>query len=123
MTYKKYCKNYEELNNLKKESEELFKKIDGLTIDDSIVIRYYELKKIIQNHTNELETAMKEYEVNVQYSIGYRNYYEQVYKIGKTYFFSNCEKLTKANCYHVKKEIDVITVDMRAQMLDDMYYY
>lgn len=75
-----------------------------------------EANKIDEEYFNLLDT------VSVSFYIGYRKYYEDVTKIGKTYF-SRTTKMTKSNGYRDIKEIGVITDRMKSDMIDDMYYY
>lgn len=60
--------------------------------------------------------------VNVSFSIGCRNYYREVVKIGKTYF-TNGEKMTKGRGYRFIEEIAEITPKMVNEMVEDSYYY
>ena len=60
--------------------------------------------------------------VYVSYSIGYRSYYSQVVKIGKTYIHRG-EKMTQARGYRLVTEIPEITEEMKAEMISDSYYY
>jgi hypothetical protein len=79
----------------------------------------------------ELEQKVKELEqtyfdqvekVFVEFYIGFRRYYRQVVKIGKTYF-DRADKLTKSNGYRWVKEIPEITEKMTEEMIADSYYY
>ena len=60
--------------------------------------------------------------VCVKYWIGYRTYYQEVHKIGKTYFCSG-EKMTKRNGYRSIEEIEEITDKMKESMIADSHYY
>ena len=60
--------------------------------------------------------------VNISFMIGYRNYYREVSKIGKSYF-DHCEKMTKGNGYRNIEEIEEITQKMSDEMISDSYYY
>lgn len=80
---------------------------------------------------DELEKLVKELEesyfsklpkVNVSYMIGSRLYYEEVVKIGKTYF-CNGRKMTKSNGFKCIEEIETITEKMKEDMISDSYYY
>ena len=60
--------------------------------------------------------------VNVSASIGSRNYYRSVIKIGKG-FYDRGEKMTAGRGWWGVEEIPEITDDMRAELLSDSYYY
>lgn len=60
--------------------------------------------------------------VNVQYWIGSRTYFNEVIKIGKSYFIHG-RKMNKGRGYHGIKEIEEITDKMNESMLADSYYY
>lgn len=75
-----------------------------------------EIKKIKSEYFDKIDT------VNVSYSIGARNYYTNVYKIGNSYFLYG-RKMTKSNGYHNICEIDKITDKMTNEMIEDSYYY
>jgi len=76
---------------------------------------------------DELETLEKDYfskltKVFVSFSIGFRDYQEEVVKIGKCYFQYG-EAMTKGRGYYFIEEIPEITEEMKTQMLSDSYYY
>jgi len=60
--------------------------------------------------------------VFVSFSIGSRNYYRSVVKIGKAYF-SNGDKMTKGRGYRFIEEIAEITPKMQNEMIEDAHYY
>lgn len=60
--------------------------------------------------------------VPVKYYIGYRQYFQEVVKCGKSYFLYG-RKMTKGNGYRSIEEIDEITPKMTEAMISDSYYY
>jgi hypothetical protein len=60
--------------------------------------------------------------VNIKYWIGYRQYFDEVIKIGKLYFL-RYEKMTKSRGYRSIEEIEEITDKMMEEMISDSYYY
>jgi hypothetical protein len=61
--------------------------------------------------------------VNIKFWIGYRDYYQEVVKIGKGYY-NRGEKMTKTGGgYEGIEEIPAITDQMKQEMIADSYYY
>ena len=60
--------------------------------------------------------------VPVSFYIGYRKYYREVVKIGKSYY-SHYEKMTKSRGYRSVEEIEEITEKMNQAMIADSHYY
>jgi hypothetical protein len=60
--------------------------------------------------------------VCVSYCIGYRSYYQEVIKIGKSYYLHG-RRMTKSRGYRSIEEIPEITDKMSESMLADSYYY
>lgn len=60
--------------------------------------------------------------VKVSFMCGYRLFYREVIKIGKTLFDSS-SKMTKSNGYYAVEIIPVITDKMTQDMISDSYYY
>lgn len=60
--------------------------------------------------------------ISVSFMIGYRLYYEDVIKIGKSYFSGN-RKMTAGNGYRNVVEIPEITDQMKKDMLSDSHWY
>lgn len=80
-----------------------------------------------QELTNEANELDKNYfdkveKVFVSFYIGYRRYYREVSKIGKSYF-DDTQKMNKRLGYRNIQEISEITEEMREQMIDDAHYY
>tara|TARA_R110002049_G_scaffold224712_4_gene396509 strand:+ start:9566 stop:9907 length:342 start_codon:yes stop_codon:yes gene_type:complete len=80
---------------------------------------YFELKEKYEALEKEFDSMPT---VAVSFSIGYRRYYQNVVKIGKTYF-DRTTKMTASNGYRCIKEIPAITDAMRSDMIDDAHYY
>ena len=78
----------------------------------------------VNRQLRELETRLKtDFEwVNVSASIGSRNYYRSVIKIGKG-FFDRGEKMTAGRGWWGVEEIPEITEGMKNEMISDSYYY
>ena len=77
--------------------------------------------KIARELEQEIEERTEK--VNVEYWIGFRQYYQQVIKIGKGYY-KNGRKMTKTGGgYESIKEIPEITDKMKEEMIADSYYY
>lgn len=74
------------------------------------------LEGLENNYFSQLET------VAVSYMIGSRNYYQEVIKIGKSYFLHG-RKMTKGRGYWFIQEIEEITEEMNNEMIADSYYY
>tara|TARA_R110000796_G_scaffold178863_1_gene295484 strand:+ start:129 stop:470 length:342 start_codon:yes stop_codon:yes gene_type:complete len=60
--------------------------------------------------------------VLIEFTIGHRDYYREVVKIGKTYF-QHGEAMTKGRGYWCINEIAEITPQMKDDMMADSYYY
>jgi hypothetical protein len=60
--------------------------------------------------------------VKVQYYIGYRQYFDSVIKIGKSYF-DRGTKMTASRGYRSITEIDEITEEMERRMTADSHWY
>lgn len=76
----------------------------------------HEADKIDEEYFDKIPT------VSVSFYIGYRKYYQDVVKIGKTYF-DRSVKMTKSRGYRSIQEIPEITERMTRDMIDDMHYY
>lgn len=74
------------------------------------------VNKLNETYFSKLET------VSVSFMCGSRLFYENVIKIGKTYF-NNGRKMTKSNGYYCIKELQEITEEMNQSMIADSYYY
>jgi hypothetical protein len=95
---------------------------------------YYQMTQAEENDNMPLYFELKEkYEalqawfdalpkVSVSFMIGYRSYYREVVRIGKT-FFDGRDKMTKGNGYRSIEVIPAITEEMKAEMISDSYYY
>jgi hypothetical protein len=84
----------------------------------------YNLYHELMEKVNELETEFfdKLDTVSVHFTIGGRNYYRDVVKIGKKYF-SHGRSMTKGNGHYGLTEIDEINNEMQTEMIADSYYY
>lgn len=93
-------------------------------IEDARMADNWELKIKLETLKVDLNSMYFEKldKVNVSFMIGYRSYYREVSKIGKSYF-DHCEKLTKGNGYHCITEIEEITKKMSDEMISDSDYY
>ncbi len=60
--------------------------------------------------------------INVKFFIGYRRYFAEVYKVGKSYF-EHGQKMTKKNGYRSIVELAEITAEQHQEMTEDLYYY
>tara|TARA_R110002126_G_scaffold93089_2_gene220733 strand:+ start:8986 stop:9330 length:345 start_codon:yes stop_codon:yes gene_type:complete len=58
----------------------------------------------------------------VSFYIGYRKYFEEVIKIGNS-FFTRGEKMTKSRGFRNVVEIEKITQEMTNEMISDSHYY
>lgn len=120
MRLNEYLFKIEEMKGFQKKLRAIRSKLDRqgyLDVDDSA--EYKALKNIIKEIEDLLNNEPK---VCVSYCIGYRSYYSEVTKIGKTYFH-RFEKMTKKNGYRCIDEIPEITQQMKDDMLSDSYYY
>jgi len=72
---------------------------------------------------NQIEILMdKAPKVNVSFMIGYRSYFREVVKIGKTYLDKGT-RMNRTNGYSCLEEISAITEKMKSDMISDSYYY
>ena len=74
------------------------------------------IRLLNENFFNLLETTA------VSFMVGGRLFYENVVKIGKTYF-NNGTKMNKTDGCYCITEIDEITEEMNQEMIADSYYY
>lgn len=74
------------------------------------------LVKMIEHTIEELPKT------SVSFMIGYRSYYQDVIKIGKSYF-SGHTKMTKSNGFRNIEEIPEITEEMKNDMISDSHWY
>ena len=84
----------------------------------------WELKLECEALVIEIDSAINKYfpTVPVKYWIGYRQYFEEVVKIGKSYFQYG-KAMTKGRGYRSITEIPEITEKMNQEMIADSYYY
>lgn len=111
-TRKEYLSKYEEMKNLKIVEQEAERNEDWsmyFVIETSI-------KELKSDYFDKLNT------VSVSYYIGSRSYYEDVVKIGKSYF-KNGHAMTKGRGYYCISEIEEITDKMTTSMMADAYWY
>lgn len=80
---------------------------------------YFELKEKHEALEKEFDSIPT---VPVSFLIGYRLYYRNVIKIGKTYF-DGTTKMTASRGYRNIEEIPCITEKMSSDMIDDLHYY
>jgi translation initiation factor 2B subunit (eIF-2B alpha/beta/delta family) len=69
----------------------------------------------------EIELAKTD-KLNISFMCGSRLFYREVSIIGKT-MFDGSTKITKGNGYRAVEVIETITDKMKADMIDDSYYY
>lgn len=81
---------------------------------------YFEAKARIEELDKEFFDKLPT--VKVSFSIGSRSYYQEVVKIGKSYFKYG-ESLTAGRGYYGVTEIPEITEKMTHEMISDSYYY
>ena len=76
-----------------------------------------------QEEIKKIEEQLEQYPtVTVSYWIGGRSYYDEVIKLGQSYFLRG-RSMTKSNGYHSINEIEEITEQMQHDMYADAYYY
>ncbi len=97
---------------------------------------YYKKEGIDEKGNEDLKNiliSIKQYEkicliikrfntVNIRYSVGSRQYYENVVKIGKTYLKGRYKINKTSDCWNIK-EIPKITKEHKKEMISDTYYY
>ena len=84
------------------------------------MVSYFEAKARIEEMDKNFFDKLPK--INVSFTIGSRGYYEEVVKIGKSYFQYG-ESLTGGRGYYNITEIPEITQEMKDEMLSDSYYY
>lgn len=109
-TAREYKNSYELLREAKNEIR------NGAFNDPQIIELEDQVKIWNEKYFNRLP------KVNVSFMCGYRMFYREVVKIGKSYFDSG-EKMTKNRGYHCVEEIEKITDRMKEDMISDSYYY
>ncbi len=109
---------------LQEELKSNSRKIDAHYSKSENTIEEYNNIQIVKNRNEEIEKEFKIIPtVYVSFYIGYRSYYREVRKIGKSYF-THGEKMTKnRGGYRDITEIEEITNEMKDEMLSDLYYY
>lgn len=108
------------VETIKNNQEGIFAIRRKLQMQGSIEIEESQQKRKLENENTALFNQLKPLMVNVSFCIGFRSYYEAVYKIGKQYFTQSFMKLKKSNYV---EEIPTITDKMKNEMISDSYYY
>ena len=92
---------------------------------------HYEAKDCEFGGSPELRLKIKELKaakelfakVNLSFSVGQRSFAQECFKIGKSYYEVGGYKMTKGLGYCIHGEIDVITDEMKEEMITDSYYF
>jgi hypothetical protein len=109
-------KNYIELYEVRKD----LKYAHGLAQSEGDFPYYHELKQKLDVLNKEFFDKLPTQ--NVAYTIGARGYYEEVVKLGKSYFQYG-KAMTEGRGYFNIKEIKEINDEMKQEMIEDTYYY
>ena len=111
VTRKVYQEKYDERGQLKR------------AIEDAECAERFDEWRELRAKLPELEKFFDQLpKVKVSFSIGSRGYYQEVVKIGKSYFQYG-EAMTKGRGYWSITEIPEVTQEMKDEMVEDAYYY
>lgn len=108
-----------------KSVQELFCSINQMKRESYSLSQNQEFEKadVLNKKVEVLESKIAKLPtVCVSYFIGFRSYYSEVVKIGKTLLHRG-EKMTQARGYRCIEEIPEITDEMVESMVSDSYYY